>query len=486
MSSLLYEKCFFINSKGLIHFYLLIFLSSLMLISCSTLRSEKKPLRSAEEVFEEVQNKEFGLEINTKSLSLDDCINVALKNNALIKSAEIEKKIAKLDKNIAFSSFLPQITAEYKLVTYDRQPMVSLFGPFPVAMQDKTIRMADLYLQMPVFAPATWFLYDLRRKGVNISNLLYDYTCQMVALQTTVLYFQVFLLENLEKTLEAQLESAEKLKFQVQSFYEEGLVTQSQLEKVLLLVQLRQHDLSVCKQEIQKTKSKLNSVMGISPTQDITLEFQDCIPIPEGGLEDWILECLKTHPRIKIDEERIKIANDQIKLAITQFLPLIGIFSQWEYTSNSFNFYSQSVMNGLFGMLTIFNGFKNIEEYKKARLAKEKAFIEIEDTVLSLIVGILTAKLNLEKAMEDLKLAERALIYQREYFREVQEKWNEEVVTDVDLISAKADLDSAEVNFLNAKIQEQIARALVWNSIGKTYKGRTLISVSQKEPMEAK
>ncbi len=469
--------------RSYVFLILFLFLSS-HILGCKTL-SKNTNAEKLNEIKQYIESRGEDIDVKDKKLTLDDCIALALKNNVAIKSAEIEKKLAKLDKNIAFSSFLPQITASYQLVSYDRQPMVSLFGPFPVAMQDKTIRMADLQLQMPIFAPATWFIYDLRKKGVEISDIVYDYTCQMVALQTTLLYFQVILLENLQKSLEQQLKSSIELKNQVQAFYDEGLLTPSQLEKVSLLVQLKERDLNQCKYEISLAKGKLNSVLGIMPTQNISLEHQEPIPMPEGSIEDWILECLNDHPEIKIEEKKIEIANDQIKLAISQFLPLVGIFTQWQYTSNSFNYYSQSVMNGLFGMLTVFNGFKNIEEYKKARLSREKAFLEMEMKILYLIVMVLSAKTNFDKAIEDIKLAEKALCYQKEYFRETQEKWNEEVVTDVDLISARADLDTAEINYLNAQIQEQIARALIWNALGKTYKGRSL-SLVTKDAMEVK
>ncbi len=461
-------------------FILFSFLMLLLIspIGCKTLSNSDKSKSKVTEVSKEVEERADELGIK-KNLTLDDCIALALKNNASIKSAEIEKKIAKLDKNIAFSNFLPQITASYQWVSYDRQPMISIFGPFPTAMQDKVIRMADLQFQMPIFAPATWFIYDLRKKGVDISTIVYDYTCQMIALQTTLLYFQVILLENMEKSLQTQLKSALELKNQVQSFYEEGLLTQSQLEKVSLLVQLKERDLNQCRYEISLAKGKLNSVIGIMPTENIELEFQGNIPLPEGSVEDWIIECLNNHPQVKIVEKKVEIAEGQIKLAISQFLPLVGIFTQWQYTSNSFNYYSQSVMNGLSALLTVFNGFENIEEYKKARLSKEKAYIEMENTVLLLIVGIISAKTNFDKAIEDIKLAEKNLSYQREQFREMQEKWNEEVVTDVDLVSARANLDTAEINYLNAEIQEQIARAIIWNAIGKTYKGKSFHLITQ-------
>ncbi|HON56961.1 MAG TPA: TolC family protein, partial [bacterium] len=40
-------------------------------------------------------------------LSLNDCIDLALKNNLAIRKSEMQKQIAESDKNIALSAFLP-------------------------------------------------------------------------------------------------------------------------------------------------------------------------------------------------------------------------------------------------------------------------------------------------------------------------------------------------------------------------------------------
>ncbi|MGC8847069.1 MAG: TolC family protein, partial [Candidatus Hydrogenedens sp.] len=403
-----------------------------------------------------------------QELTLDECIQIALQNNAQVKISEIEQKIAKLEKNISFSNFLPQINAEFQVVNYDRKPVVNL-GPLSTAMQDQTIRMDTVQLQMPIFAPATWFLYDLRNKGVNISNLVKDYTCQMIALQTTALYFQILALENMKDSLQLQLDNADKLTEQINAFYEEGMITQSQKEQVYLLKQSRERDLKQCQQEIETVKAQFNTVLGISPLQKIKLSKQVDIPLPANNTEELIYTALKNHPRVLIEDRKVEISEDEIRLAITNFLPLIGGFSQWQYTSNSYTMYSQSVLSGLQGVLTLFNGFANIQQYRIAREKREKAFLEREDTSLALMSGVIRAKANWEKAKEDLKLAEQAYIYYKEKFREANDKWNEGLLAEVDIVTAQNELSIAEINLINARIQEQIAVAVLWNSTGKTY-----------------
>jgi len=457
-----------------------IFIAMGILTSCAHVNPEKYREESLNEFKQKIEEQTPEKVKAEQELTLDECIQIALQNNAQVKISEIEQKIAKLEKNIAFSNFLPQISSEFQIVNYDRKPMVNL-GPLSTAMQDQTIRMDTIQLQLPIFAPATWFLYDLRNKGVNITNLVKDYTCQMIALQTTALYFQILALENIEKTLQLQLDNANKLTEQVNAFYEEGMLTQSQKEQVYLLKQSRERDLKQCQQEIETVKAQFNTVLGISPLQKIKLSKQVDIPIPANNTEEMIYIALKNHPRILIEDRKVEISEDEIKLAITNFLPLIGGFTQWQYTSNSYTLYSQSVLSGLHGILTLFNGFANIQQYRIAREKREKAFLEREETSLSLMAGVIRAKANWEKAKEDLKLAEQAYTYYKEKYRETNEKWNEGMVAEVDIVTVQNELSIAEINLINARIQEQIAIAVLWNSTGKTYSGSLIYNENEKE-----
>jgi len=456
-------------------FFILIAFSSCIHRNPEVYREES--IHELQEVLEGQTPEKIKLE---QELTLDECIQIALNNNAQVKISRINQKIARLEKNIAFSNFLPQINAEFQIVNYDRQPMVNL-GPLSTAMQDQTIRMNTVQLQAPIFAPATWFLYDLRDKGIDTSNLVKDYTCQMIALQTTALFFQILALENMEKTLTLQLENANKLMEQIDCFYEEGMVTQSQKEQVLLLKQSRERDLNQCREEIKTIRAQFNTVLGISPIKKIKLSQQIDIPEPSENIEDLILAALKDHPRILIEDRKVEVSDDEIKLAVTNFLPLIGLFTQWQYTSNSYTMYSQSVLSGLHGVLTLFNGFANVQQYKIARAKREKAFIEREETSLSLMSGVIRAKANLEKAKEDLKLAEQAYRYSKERHREMNEKWNEGMVVDVDMVTVQNELTISEINLINAKIQEQVAIAILWNTMGKTYSGSSIYKEKEKD-----
>jgi len=467
------KDCFFnfFKTKG----YMLFALPLIFSLSFSCVHKNPEVFReeSINELQKELEGRVPEKVKSEQELTLDECIKIALQNNAQVKIAEIERKIARLEKNIAFSNFLPQVTSDFQVMSYDRAPKVSM-GFISTSMQDKTTRIVDAQLQMPIFAPATWFIYDLRQKGVDVSNLVKDYTCQMIALQTTALFFQLSALENMEKSLQLQLDAANKLVEQMNHFYDEGLITQSQKEQTILLKQSKERDLAQCRDEIISTKAQLNTVLGISPLEKIKVAKDTPVPTIDKSLEDLILGALKSHPQIFLADQKILASEDEIRLAITNFLPVIGGFSQWQYTSSTKSLYSQSVVSGLQGILSLFSGFANINQYRIAKASRGKAFLEREDTSLSLMSGVVRAKSNWEQAKEDLKLAEQAFTYYKEKFREANEKWNEGMITEADIVSVQAELGTAEINLINAQIQEQLALASLWNSTGKTYMGNSI------------
>ena len=83
----------------------LIFLSFILFLSCSKVNIENENktmmqgLKEKEISTENLRREKEGM------LSLDECIDLALKNNSQIKLKEIEAKIAKIDKKISFGNF---------------------------------------------------------------------------------------------------------------------------------------------------------------------------------------------------------------------------------------------------------------------------------------------------------------------------------------------------------------------------------------------
>ena len=207
----------------------LIFISLILLVSCSKVNIENENKDMIDRLREKKESTEKFKVEKEEVLNLDECINLALKNNTQIKLKEIESQIAKIDKNISFGNFLPRISAVYSISELDRYMSATIPAPdvtlgvlggvtlpsLPVSltsrMVDKYFRNYALSAQLPIFVPATWFLYSAREKGENISLYTEDLTKKMIKLKVISEYYYIMALTSEKMVLEKEYNYAQKL-----------------------------------------------------------------------------------------------------------------------------------------------------------------------------------------------------------------------------------------------------------------------------------
>ena len=358
------------------------------------------------------------------SLSLDDCVQIALRNNLGIKTSEIQKRIAKLEKKVAFSYFLPSVNLNYNYTRWDPQPKIN-FGSDAVAMHDRRIRDITWEINMTIFDPSTWFLYSMHQRGEEIAELIGKYVKQMTVLQVTTLYYHCLSLHEVEKALESQLTAAVVLGKAAGAFKQEGLITQWQAKQAKMLVLGRQTALHRTQYAFSQAKADLLVAMGLSPIGDISLDLGMLLQVPEKPLEELVLESLLSHPQVHIADREIAIEQEKVKVAIAGFLPRLTGLASRTHSSDSFLKYRNFWTTGLTGTLSLFNGFASINEYEAAKQRQKKAFVQREERALTLILEVIKAYLNLKNAEEEMLLARKYYDMESTHFTEIEQQWKE-------------------------------------------------------------
>lgn len=402
-------------------------------------------------------------------LDLDRCIAIALENNLNVKSADLNARLARLNKRIAFANFLPEVTFQYTSTELDRAPASTIIAGLSTTMQDRIVRETALQAQMPIFAPATWFLYAAHRRGEEIGAIAADYTRQMIALQVTGLYYQCLANQESRRTLESQRAAAATLVSEVEAYHREGMVTDADLAQVRVLLLAREHALELNARANERNLADLLAAMGITPTADPKLEAAHPLTAPEGELADWILEALLHNPRLAIADRKAAIERDKVRIAIADFLPMLAGFAGRSHTSNSFLTYPYVTAFGFTGLMTVFNGFANINEYKAARVEEEKAFLNREQESLAVMLEVVKAHANLAEARSTLHLAEAAAEAEKTMLAEQSAKMREGLLRPSEMLDTVAKHDAAQVNVTNARYQEQVMTSIARNVLGATY-----------------
>lgn len=401
----------------------------------------------------------------TPVFTLDECVRYALMNNLSFRAAQIDQQVARLQRRISFSYFLPAVSFNTSHVVWDPNPMMELgFGP--LAMHDKRVREITWNVQTAIFDPSTWFLYSMYTRGEEISQLVTEYTRQMITLQVTGLYYYCLSLQESIASIQSRIAAAESLHAQLRSLAEEGMLSAWQADEAGVFLQSHRNDLQKTQDTLRQTRGDLQIAMGLSPLASIELGGPGENNAPQGSLEDLIYQAMVNHPGLKISDRAVAIEEEKVKIAIAGFLPRLYGFATHTSTTESQLSEPKYWMAGLSGAISVFNGFATISDYEAAKKNREKAFLEREEQTLTLMAEVQRANMNLQTAANDKRLAEQNLDVAQAQYDEAAERWKEGLMTSTDLLSIMARRDQARMGVLMASYHHQVTVATMRQVMG--------------------
>ncbi len=336
-------------------------------------------------------------------------------------------------------------------------------------MHDKEIGEFVVQAQMPIFIPATWYLYSLYTSGAEIGDLILDYTRQMISYQVSAMYYQCLILQEMSEAMESQVVAGDALEREVASYEEEGLVHGWQAKQAQTFAFARHIALNRTKRIFRQAKADLLSTMGLSPMSDLALVREEPLDAPKEELEELIFQALLENPQLHIADRTVEIQHDRAKIVLSNFLPHLIGFASFTSTSNSFVLDKSYWMGGLAGVLTVFNGFANVNEYKAAREQEKEAMVQREEASLTIMLQVIKAHLNLQDVQEELVLAQKKFEVVSGRLNEIKAKWEEGIIKPSEKLQAIAKLDSAQREVMKARFQQQVSIATLLNAMGKSY-----------------
>lgn len=358
-----------------------------------------------------------------KTLSLDESLKIARERNLDLRVKSLEREIASLDKKIAFGNFLPsinvmggytQLNDEINLDVDVSELSSSMNGflgalhlpPLPSTMNsrfvDKSFYTFGVSAQIPVFVPSTWYLYAARQKGEKISELAENFADKMLQLQVMGQYYYILALESEKNSLENELKSAKELEKKAKISVRVEAVLPWELEKARAFVKAKEYALNENERDLRTTKMNFLKILNLSPMIYTDVVFDDEIIFPEKlpSMEECIYEAVAGNEILQITETGKDISTDIKKIAVTNFLPKIILGGG--YINNSTEILSDPdfLYGNVSGIISIFNGFKNINEYKKAVRKEKIAELKLEKEFMTVIIETAKAYQNVEKAQE--------------------------------------------------------------------------------------
>lgn len=429
---------------------ILIIFCLMVLAGCSNTKP-KEP----EERLATLAGREY-LEKYGKTISLDEAVEIAKERNLDLKVKSLEREIASLDRKIAFGNFLPSINVMGGYTKLDDNidldvdtsslsnaipsQIGSLLGKYGIAIPstmnsrfvDKSFYTFGVSAQIPVFVPSTWYLYSARKKGEKISGLVEDFAEKMMKLQVMGEYYYILALQSERAALENELKSAKELENKVKISLKVEAVLPWEYEKAKAFVKMKKYALNENERDLKNAKMRFMRTLNLNPLEDIELENEIIFLEEIPSMEDCIYSAVSGNEVLKIAETGKDVTNDMKKIAVTNFLPKIILGGGYINNSNEILSDPDFLYGNVTGVLSIFNGFKNINEYKKAVRREKIGELKLEKEFMTVVVETAKAYRNLEKAQEMREIAnlnfkgEKGRLHQKRAERKVDMIGDEE------------------------------------------------------------
>ena len=465
---------------------------SFLLIGCSN-NQEKKP----EEKIATLTGKDY-LKQYGSSISLEEAIQIARERNLDIKTKRLEREVASLDRKIAFGNFLPSINVMGGYTKLDNQVDIGMdtsslknglagalgsidprlgqvvggaLGKIPNTLStrliDESFYTYGVGVQMPVFVPSTWFLYSARKKGEKISELAENLTDKMIQLQIMGEYFYILALQSERDYLVNQLNSAKEIEKKACISLKVQGILPWELDKAKTLVKARELSLNNNERDLKIAKMNLMKSLNLNPLDDIVIEDISITQKEIPTLEDCIYEAISQNEILKISDTASGVSSDIKKIAISNFLPKVILGGGYIENNNDIFLDSSVGFGNISGVLSIFNGFKNINEYKKAVRRENISQMKVEKEFLTVIIETSRAYNNVEKARELCGIAD--LNYKAESGRIKQKSSEKKVgmIGEDEYLSSLSSYDEAFSMKKKADFQYQMALGALSIAMGK-------------------
>ena len=453
----------------------------------------------------------LGSSAQAETLTLDDCITLALQNRASIIRSRGAEDLAKADQRAALGAFLPRVDAYYNYSkSYSRD--LKSEGTIPTGAdfyvesiqfedsrtgqivdwdfvrdsvtgwetvefqqedQDRTSKTWGAQARMSLFNLPDWF--NLVRSGAAKEMAKLD----VLASEQNLIYVVKFsyyaylaVVENVSVQEEAVKRSDEQLKL-IQSRFDLGSAAKSDVLKQKVQVGNDRLGLLSVQNSVITAKADLAYTIGLDPNREVEFSKTYTPQTYDGTIDDALQYGLSNQPGYLSTEKSVDASNHSLRAAKAAYLPTLGASASLGWSDGTagdtaiYNFSSRSSSIGIGASWNIFDGFYRERSVSAAKIQRNNARAQAAETRNMVALQVKTAFYDIENAEEKSRVSQETVDAATEDLNITQEKYNLGAATILDLLESQVALKNAQVGLIRAGFDLNLAVARLDRAMGR-------------------
>ncbi len=404
----------------------------------------------------------FGFGQDTLPISRKDLLQKVAEKNLQIKIAEKTFQSAKADYNQSASLFLPNINVSHTGISTTNplmafgsklnQEILTMADFNPALLNDpaKTQNFATkIEIQQPLINIDGIYGRQAAKTKMEAYQLQTERTKEGVALEVSKAYMQLQLAYKAVKVLEkANTTGKANLKL-VDNYFKQGMLQKTDLLNVQVRVNEIANQLQYAKSNVQNASDYLAFLLNEDNNGKIykpTEELENTISIEKinTSLSD-------NRKDIQAMNKSTNAYAKMLTLSKMAFLPRLNAFGSYEmHDKNIFGTSAKGYLVGAQLSWNVFDGYKSIGKYEKAKADFQKATIETEQYKKQSQLELNKTNRQLFDAQNKVNLSKLAYEQSQEVYRIRQNRFTQGLEKTTDLLQSETQMIQKELEHLQS------------------------------------
>ena len=443
----------------------------------------------------------FGKMVSAQqTLSLQECRDLAVKNNKELRIAEEKIRMADYEKKAALTKYFPQISANGAYMWNQKDlnlldmgqlssSLASSLGglaQLPVVQQTvgaindlqhldiQNVWVGNVALVQPVFMGGKIVTYNqITAYAKELALSMNNQKLQDLLYKTDETYWQVVSLVNKKKLADAYVELLRKTDEDMAALIAEGVATQA--DGLSVKVKLNEAEMAQTKVNngLALSRMLLAQLCGLPLTDTLTLadEQLDNFPVEERTTSVDVNQAFMNRNELKSLDLASKIYKKKERIVLADLLPTVAFSANYFVTNpNLFNGYKNDFA-GMFNLgvivrVPITGWWEGSYKRNAARAETRIRQLEWEDAREKIELQVNQSVYKVNEASKKLAASNRNMENAEENLRSANLGFEEGVIPALNLMAAQTAWFSARSTLIDAQIDMKLTQVYLNKALG--------------------
>lgn len=399
------------------------------------------------------------------AISLEQCRKMALDTSETMMKAGNSYEQARLDKAIAFTSFLPKIDGT--AIGISNPKSMEMFN---MELQMKGVYMAGISLTQPIYVGGKIITgYEMSKIGIECAELNRQKTRMDIIANADNSYWSLYAIRHKIKMIEASIIQVDTLYSVVKKRVDVQMSTKNDLLRIETRRTQMKYQLEKAKNGALLCQVSLCNIIGVDMDTQILLtdSVKDCV-----YQHEYVTD-VSSRPEFKLLEKQVDIEKLNVKLAKAEYLPTISFSAQYSYFGNlkmkgvyelpdastqpyKTTYNSGSPMFMVAVSVPLWNWGQSCKKVKKAKLQVENARLSLQENRDLMDIELRQAIQNVEDGIRLVQTAKTGIEMADENLKNMALSYNLGMSTLTDYLEAQAQWQEAQSSYIEAQAQYMI------------------------------